>query len=36
MNYISNIQKAIGIIQSLGINNSKYEPRPLYKRFEDK
>lgn len=33
---ISNIQKAIGIIQSLGINNSKYEPRPLYKRFEDK
>ena len=33
---ISNIQKAIGIIQSLGLNNSKYEPRPLYKRFEDK
>ena len=25
---ISNIQKAIGIIQSIGTNNSKYEPRP--------
>lgn len=31
---ISNIQKAIGIIQSLGINNYKYEPKPIYKRFE--
>lgn len=33
---INNIQKAIGLIQSIGIGNNRYEPKPLYKRFEDK
>ena len=32
---IANIQKTINIIQSLGIVNNKYEPKPLYKRFEE-
>ena len=32
---IANIQKTINIIQSLGIGNNKYEPKPLYKRFEE-
>lgn len=33
---INNIQKTIGIIQSLGLGNTKYEPKPLYKRFEER
>lgn len=33
---INNIQKAIGLIQSIGIGNNRYEPKSLYKRFEDK
>lgn len=37
---ISNIQKTIGLIENLGIlkedkNISNYEPRPMYKYFED-
>lgn len=35
---ISNIQKTIGLIQDIGINNngnSSYETRPIYKRFDD-
>lgn len=38
---ISGMQKAIGLIQDLGIgkqttsSNSAYEPRPMYKYFED-
>ena len=36
---VTNIQKTIGLIQELGIipnrENKDYEPRPIYKRFED-
>ena len=38
---INGLQKAIGIVQDLGIGKSKdnitnnYEPRPMYKYFED-
>lgn len=39
---INGLQKAIGIVQNLGIGTSKnkseepsYEPRPMYKYFED-
>lgn len=35
---ISNIQKTIGLLQDIGIsnrNNSPYEPKPIYQRFED-
>ena len=33
---ITNIQKAIGLLQDLGINNKKSnETQPIYKRFED-
>ena len=37
---VDNIQKTIGLIQELGLGSSKnltnnYEPRPLYKYFED-
>lgn len=33
---INNIQKTISLIQSLGIGNNNYEPKPLYKRFEER
>lgn len=32
---ITNIQKTIGLIQNLGFSKEKYEPKPIYKRFED-
>ncbi len=37
---INNIQKTIGLLQDMGLGNSKnvtpsYEPRPMYKYFED-
>lgn len=37
---ITNIQKTIGLLQDIGVGNSKnitssYEPRPMYKYFED-
>lgn len=37
---ISNIQKTIGLLQDIGLGSNKtpsntYEPRPLYKHFED-
>lgn len=38
---INSLQKAIGLVQDLGIGNHKeepkttYEPRPMYKYFED-
>jgi hypothetical protein len=35
---ISNLQKTIGMLQDIGLGtktNTKYEPRPLYKHFED-
>ncbi len=37
---ITNIQKTIGLLQDIGIGNKTptaptYEPRPLYKHFED-
>ncbi len=35
---ISNIQKAIGLLQDIGLTSKKeipYEPRPIYQRFED-
>ena len=36
---ITNIQKTIGLLQDIGIGNRqtppKYEPRPLYQRFDD-
>jgi len=37
---VNNIQKTIGLIQEMGLGSSKnlgnnYEPRPLYKYFED-
>ncbi len=33
---INNIQKTIGLIQSIGLSNNKYEPKPLYKRFDER
>lgn len=33
---INNIQKTIGLLQNIGLSNrNTYEPRPIYKRFED-
>ncbi len=35
---ISNIERVINLLQELGFSNKKedyYEPRPIYKRFED-
>lgn len=36
---INNIQKTIGLLQDIGIGSrntlNTYEPRPIYKRFED-
>ena len=34
---ITNIQKTIGLLQDIGItnHNNAYEPKPIYKRFED-
>lgn len=32
---INNIQKTIGLLQNIGIGKNTYEPRPIYKRFED-
>lgn len=35
---ITNIQKTIGLLQEIGINNRKennYEAKPIYKRFDD-
>ncbi len=40
---VTNLQKTIGLLQDLGIaslgkvtgNTEKYQPRPIYKRFED-
>lgn len=36
---VNNIQKTIGLLQELGIGTSQkqstYEPRPIYRRFED-
>ena len=34
---ITNIQKTIGLLQDIGLSNKKeeYEPKPIYKRFED-
>ena len=33
---INNIQKTIGLLQDIGLNNrSKYEPKPIYQRFND-
>lgn len=34
---VTNIQKTIGLLQELGLtkNNNTYEPRPIYRRFED-
>lgn len=34
---VTNLQKTIGLLQGLGIGASKevYEPRPIYKRFDD-
>ena len=36
---VNNLQKTIGLLQELGIgtsqNQTTYEPRPIYRRFED-
>lgn len=37
---VTNLQKTIGLLQDLGLGSSKesttsYEPRPIYRRFED-
>lgn len=36
---VTNLQKTIGLLQDLGIGSSErqttYEPRPIYRRFED-
>ena len=37
---VENLQKTIGILQDIGFTNTKgaqnlYEPRPIYKHFED-
>lgn len=36
---VTNLQKTIGLLQELGIGSqketSKYEPKPIYRRFED-
>ena len=36
---ISNIQKTIGLLQDIGIgsnrSSNRYEPRPIYERFDD-
>ena len=37
---VTNLQKTLGLLQELGIGNNKnnisqYEPRPIYKYFED-
>lgn len=35
---INNIQKTIGLLQDIGLGNKErtsYEPRPIYKRFDD-
>ena len=37
---ITNIQKALGLLQDIGLGNSSnhsnaYEPRPMYQHFDD-
>ena len=33
---ITNIEKTISLLQDIGLSNKKnYEPKPIYKRFED-
>ena len=37
---ITNIQKALGLLQDIGLGNSNnvsntYEPRPMYQHFDD-
>lgn len=30
---ITNIEKTINLLQDIGLNKNKYEPKPIYKRF---
>ena len=33
---INGVQKALNVIQGLGLTSNKYEPKPLYKRFDER